>query len=257
MEEGRDLVEIKGISKSYNGVTVLDDISLTLNGGTCFGLVGNNGVGKSTLINILIDLIQPDNGNVEIGGKTYENDGIGIKQLMGILPEVSPVNNELSAYEQLWLTGLIYGIPKNELKGRIESLFSYFFDNMDDLKQLCGSYSTGMHQKLKLVAALMHKPQILILDEPFSGLDPSSSHQLIEFFNSYLRDDRLILLSSHNLSYVEKIANRVGILHEHHFVYDGSMEELTEKGTKIIENSLFELIKPQRKDEGGIQWLMD
>ncbi|HKJ30420.1 MAG TPA: ABC transporter ATP-binding protein [Balneolales bacterium] len=257
MQGSQVLIKLEDISKSFNDTEVLNDISLSLNGGTCFGLVGNNGVGKSTLINILIDLIKPDKGNVEVAGKSYFEDGISIKQLLGILPEESPVNLELTAYEQLWLTGLMYHIPKNELSDRIDSLYSFFFDDMDSLKKECSSFSTGMTQKLKLVAALMHKPKILILDEPFAGLDPSSSHQLIDFLSSYLNDDRLILLSSHNLSYVEKIANRVGILNDHHFVYDGSMEELTEKGTKIIENSLFELIKPQRKDEGGIQWLMD
>jgi len=257
MLDTQALLKIKGVSKSYNGVEVLENITFTLNGGTCFGLVGNNGVGKSTLINILIDLIRANSGRIEIDGKTYEQNGMEIRQIMGILPEASPINEELTAYEQLWLTGLMYRIPKNELSIRINSLFSYFFDDMKELYQDCASYSTGMRQKLGLIAALMHKPKILILDEPFSGLDPTSSHQLIEFLNSYLNTDRVILLSSHNLSYVEKIANRVGILHEKHFVYDGSMEDLTEKGTRVIEHSLFELIKPQRKDEGGIQWLMN
>lgn len=247
---------MEGLSKSYADKKVLENLSFELNGGTCFGLIGNNGAGKSTLINILIDVVKPDSGIVKIDGMTYDREPLAIRRRMGILPEASPINDELTGYEQLWLVGLLYGIPENELAKRIESLFSFFFDDQEDIHRRCDSYSTGMRQKLGLIAALLHKPNILILDEPFAGLDPSSSHQLLEFLNSYLRDDRIIFLSSHNLSYVEKVANRIGVLNKCHLVYDGGTEELTEKGTKLIEKSLFDLIQPARKDEGGLKWLM-
>lgn len=250
-------IQIEGLNKSYADKKVLDNISFELHGGTCFGLIGNNGAGKSTLINILIDVVQPDSGNVKIGGMSYVNDALEIRRKIGILPESNPINDELTAYEQLWLVGLLYGIPAGELSARIESLFSFFFDDMEDLYRRCDTFSTGMRQKLGIIAALMHKPEILILDEPFAGLDPSSSHQLLEFLGSYMRNDRIIFLSSHNLSYVEKVANRIGVLNKHHMVYDGDTEKLTENGTKLIEKSLFDLIQPEHKDEGGLQWLID
>ncbi len=250
-------IQIEGLHKSYADKKVLDNISFDLKGGTCFGLIGNNGAGKSTLINILIDVVQPDAGTVKISGMTYENDSLKIRRKIGILPEASPINDELTGYEQLWLVGLLYGISITDLTDRIESLFSFFFDDMEDLYRRCDSYSTGMRQKLGIIAALMHKPEMLILDEPFAGLDPSSSYQLLEFLSSYMRNDRVIFLSSHNLSYVEKVANRIGVLNKQHMVYDGDTEKLTENGTKLIEKSLFDLIQPEHKDEGGLQWLIN
>lgn len=235
---------------------VLENLSLEILPGTCYGLLGNNGAGKSTLINILLDLVQKNSGEVAINGLRYPQDTIAIRSMMGVLPEKDMIHPELTAYEQLHLSAMLYGIPENEREDRIQSLFRYFFETPEDIDKPCGSFSTGMRKKVGIIAALLHKPQILILDEPFSGLDPGSSVELIDFLKSYLINGRIGLISSHNLNYVEQLATHIGVIHNRQLLFNGSKKDFMQNGSGLIDRTLFELLKQTPKSNKELGWLL-
>lgn len=251
------MIKVDGLSKSFGNKSVLRDVSLEIGRGECYGLLGNNGAGKSTLINILLDLIPPDGGFLSIDGLAYPDDTIRIRSKMGVLPEKEVLHEELSAYEQLQLSAMLYGIAPSDRENRIITLFNYFFDSEEDLDKPCGSFSTGMRKKLGIINALLHKPDLLILDEPFSGIDPGTAVTLIDFLKSYLSDGRCALISSHNLSYVEQLATHIGVLHESKLLFNDTKETFLNNGSGLIDRTLFEMLYQTRKSAEGLKWLID
>ena len=246
-------ISLRSISKSYGKNKVLEDVDLQVETGSCYGLLGNNGAGKSTLINMIVDLSRADAGEVEVLGQKYTSKPLKIKAQTGVLPEQELLNSEFSGLEQLRFTGLLYGLEEKELIERIKALFNYFFDDEKTLYKACGDYSTGMRKKLGLIASVLHKPRLLILDEPFSGLDPSSSQDVIRFLKTYLTGDRTIMLSSHNLSHVEQLATHVGVLHNRKLMFSGSMDDFTVNGTSHIEKSMLDLMKTGEKSTQDLE----
>ncbi|MEX2641271.1 MAG: ABC transporter ATP-binding protein [Balneolales bacterium] len=240
-------LRLDSVSKRYGNNKVLEEVSLKIYPGSCYGLLGNNGAGKSTLINMIIDLTRADAGRVEIMGKNYGHSPLWIKSRIGVLPEQELLNSEFSGMEQLRFTGLLYGLNETDLILRIKTLFNFFFDDIADLDKACGTYSTGMRKKLGLIAAVLHKPDLLILDEPFAGLDPRSSQSMIRFLRTYLNEERAILLSSHNLSYVQQAATDIGVLHNRKLMYSGPINEFTGNGVNQVEKSLFDLLNADEK----------
>lgn len=257
------------ISKRYSsGELVLQDLSFELPAGLTLGLLGNNGAGKSTLIHILAGLLKPDfehpEGRLSLGGLQYDDarSEMDIRANTGLLPEEGLLNPDLSGNEQLDFSALLYGLDPAEenLQMRRNALLSYLFGDEQAantiLKQRCGSYSTGMKKKLGLVLALQHKPDLLLLDEPFSGLDPASSKRVIALLKSYKNELRSLLISSHNLSYVEQVADRIAILDGGKIVYFGSHDELTQNGNEQLETSLFRMIMPAEADTDKLDDLL-
>ncbi|MEX0684819.1 MAG: ABC transporter ATP-binding protein [Balneolales bacterium] len=249
-------LSLKSITKSYGDNMVLEGVDLQIETGSCYGLLGNNGAGKSTLINTIIDLTRADSGEVMVFGKKYSTSPLWIKSKIGVLPEQELLNSEFSGMEQLRFTGLLYGLEESDLLARIKALYNYFFDNENDLYKACGSYSTGMRKKLGLIAAVLHKPSMLILDEPFSGLDPLSSQAVIRFLKTYLTPERTILLSSHNLSHVEQAATHVGVLHNKKLAFSGLLSEFTVNGTNQVEQSMINLLKTDEKSTQELERLL-
>jgi len=234
--------------KTYGKLRVIDNLSFEFPSGCVLGLLGNNGAGKSTLIHILCDMIRPDAGHVEIAGIKYEDRPMHIRRQMGVLPESGLLNGDLSGREQIEFTALLYGIRPDDIREQVDAMLTYFFDDNSLLSRRCGTYSTGMKKKLGLILAFMHRPSVVLLDEPFSGLDPASARLVINFLNAYKRKDRTMLISSHNLSYVQQVATHIAVLHEGRFPFTGTREDFTEEGSKQIERSLFELIMPHEKE---------
>ena len=146
-------------------------------------------------------------------------------------------------------------MPKSELKERIESLFDFLFDNKSDINQKISGYSRGMKVKLGLCASLLHKPEVLILDEPFAGLDPYSADKLVQILKLY-RSKAAIVLSSHDLSYVEKVCNLIGVIDRGRLIFDGTIEKFTQSGSRYMSESLISLIKPQEYNLYELNWLL-
>lgn len=243
----------RNIDKAFGRLQVLDNLSFDFPSGCVLGLLGNNGAGKSTLINIMCDLIRPDSGEIIINGETFENNSLEIRSKMGVLPETGLLNTDLSGKEQLEFAALLYGIKPSDIAEQLDTMLNYFFDDLSLLSRRCGTYSTGMRKKLGLILAFIHKPTVALLDEPFSGLDPASARLVINFLKSYKREDRSILISSHNLSYVQQISTHIAVLHEGTFPFSGTYDDFTADGQNQLENSLFELIMPNEKDTNDLK----
>jgi ABC-2 type transport system ATP-binding protein len=251
---------IHNVSKFYGQHCVLDSISLTIELGQCFWLVGRNGAGKSTMINILADLIAPTNGEVSIGGKYYENpnEEVAIKRHLGVLPDKNPAVPQLSGWEYLQFVGLLHDLATADIKERSESLLSYFFDDPDEPYSRISGYSVGMLKKIGLCAALLHRPTYLLLDEPFSGLDPVMNTKVVQLLQSYLTPERAILLSSHDLGYTKKVITHIGILDGARLHFAGTIEAFQATSASMEESVLSVLLPAATasNDIGNLDWLL-
>lgn len=249
------MIKINNLTKTYKIVKVLDSISINIDNNSVYALLGKNGAGKSTLIDLMLDLIKPDIGTIIINNKAHNTFSKEDKLNLGVVSEDLALIEELNGLEYLTFIGKIYKLDKTILIKRIKDLFSYFFEDEKDLNKSIGSYSTGMKKKIAFCAAVLHTPKILILDEPFSGLDPFVANQMIEFLKIYKKNDRIIFISSHDLNYVEKIATHIGVLDASKLVYDSTLEHFTENGEKALDQALLKIIKPNNSELKCIDWV--
>ncbi len=210
----QQVLTIEGLSKRFGKKNVLTDVNLTIDKGECLGLIGKNGSGKSTLINIIIDVVKPDSGSILIFDEYINDEQVEVKKKIGVLPEFNPVIEEFSLQDYLEYVGLIYQLDKELIKTRSEYLIDYFFEEEPDQKKSIGQFSKGMKMKTGLCAALIHKPEFLILDEPFDGMDMFSSKNLVEFLNDYRERGNTILVSSHDMLFMERIVTKVSVIKE-------------------------------------------
>lgn len=163
---------------------------------------------------------------------------------------------ELSAIQFLTLISKIYKIKHETFEQRKNDLMSYFFDNAEDVgQQRLVSFSTGMKKKIGIIASVLHKPELLILDEPFSGLDPIAAQKTIDFINFYKNKDRTILLSSHDLSYVNQVATSILVLDQGKFMFNGTINQFTRNGLSEVSSSLLELLQPGDNKSIKPEWL--
>lgn len=223
-------LEILGVSKSFKkSGSILNQISLELDTGECLCLIGKNGSGKSTLINMIIGVVEPDSGQILVFGENFSGKEVNVKKKVGVLPEFNPVINEFSVQDYLKYVGLIYGVDEEVIKERSAYLIGYFFDEEPDSRKAIGQFSKGMKLKTGICAALIHKPELLILDEPFDGMDTFSSNSLVEFLNEYKLQGNAILVSSHDMLFMEKIASQVAVLKEDKLI-TSDLKEIEESG---------------------------
>jgi ABC-2 type transport system ATP-binding protein len=211
LERLTELIHCRAVSKSYASRKVLTCVDLILQSGIC-ALLGANGAGKSTLLRLLSGLEKPDSGSVLIDGLTYQNQGVEIRRNLGILPETLGLFESLTVLENLCAIGPIYGLTKRETETRAADLL--------DLLHLAPARHTrardcsfGMRKKSALGMALLHNPRILLLDEPFEGVDPASANDIQVVLRQLSSNGATILLTSHILSTVQQLATRVIILH--------------------------------------------
>ncbi len=250
-------IEISNLSKSYQNKTVFTGVNSTLKAGEIVGLLGKNGAGKSTLFNLLLGLIKPDKGHIMADGREVTAQNMAFKKRLGAITESNPLIEEFTGWQYLQFVGALHQLEKAELQARIKSLFAFFFDEESDLHKRTGSYSTGMKKKIALCAAVLHRPDLLVLDEPFSGLDPLAAQQMIKFLKAYHTPERLILISSHELSYLEKIATQIMVLNQQQIVYNAPLQQFLEEGESRMDEALYRLLVPVDKDMSGLGWMTD
>ncbi|HYK91902.1 MAG TPA: ABC transporter ATP-binding protein [Acidobacteriota bacterium] len=219
------MLEARGLFMWYSGVPVLNGVSFALKGGEVTGYLGPNGAGKSTTVRILTGLVQPSEGRVFWNGQDINRCPMEYKARLGYVPEEPLIYPFLTGCEYLQLVGRLRGIPERILAQKTDALMNLFSLRRYRHTAL-SSYSKGMQQKVLLAAALLHNPDILILDEPLSGLDVTSSLIVRNLIASLSLEGKVILFSSHILELVEKVCSRVIILHRGSLVADGSVESL-------------------------------
>jgi len=222
-------IQCEQLTKRFKTNTVLNEINFNMDGGQVYCLLGRNGAGKSTLINIMSDLLQPDDGQILFNGETFATNGLAIKKQIGLQSQYDQLIDEFNAVEYLQMIGFIYNMDAADLQQRINFVLAYFFDTGENVFKKIRQYSSGMKKKLTLCASLLHKPQVLILDEPFASLDPVASENLCKLINAYINKDRIIFISSHDLLYVDKVATHVGVLNNAKLAFNGTLQNF--KGT--------------------------
>lgn len=221
------MIEILHLSKSYGDVAAVSNLSLRIETGEIFALLGPNGAGKSTTVKIITGLIKPTDGVVRVAGFDVAESPIDVKSRIGYVPENALLYESLTADEYLDLIGELRHMEKSRMHSRRDELFALFSLTKEDRKKLLAEFSKGMKQKVLLIAALAHNPEVLILDEPLSGLDASAALIFKEVLRRYAHEgNKTIFFSSHVLDVVEKLCDRIAIINKGELVAIGTAQEL-------------------------------
>lgn len=232
------MLEIKNFTKSYGkGAPAVDGLTLTVKAGEIYGFIGHNGAGKSTTIKAVVGALGFEDGDIFIDGKSVKTDAIACKQITAYIPDNPDIYDHLTGIQYLNFVCDIFsvGAERNE---RIKK-YASDFEIEKNLGDLISSYSHGMKQKLVLISALVHAPKLLVLDEPFVGLDPIASHRLKGLMKELCANGSAIFFSTHVLEVAEKLCDRVGIIKGGKLVKEGSMAEIA--GDKSLESLFLEI----------------
>ncbi len=204
------MIKLENIFKRYNDTTVVENLNMHINAGEIVGIIGHNGAGKSTTMKMIAGLVEPTSGSVTVMGRDIRKEGVKIKQHIGYLPEESPLYEAMTAPQYLLFFSELYQMPRQKALKRIDELLGSL--DLPDKNKLTGEFSKGMKRKTAIARALLHNPDLLILDEPNSGLDPLTSFFIINYLKTLRKEGKTIVLSAHNLFHVETICDRVGII---------------------------------------------
>ncbi|HVU69278.1 MAG TPA: ABC transporter ATP-binding protein [Ktedonobacteraceae bacterium] len=247
----RDLLQVFGQK------TAVNRLNLTVKRGEFFGFLGPNGAGKSTTIKMFTGLLRPTAGVAYVGGVNVWQDQLRARALMGVLPEYLNLYERLTGREFLTFAGHMYGVAKADVQQRCEELL-HVLTLTGDADKLVIDYSVGMRKKLGLAAALIHRPQVLFLDEPFEGVDPVSSRVIRDILHDLTRHGTTIFFSSHIMEVVERLCTRVGIINQGVLVAEGTLEELrartSDGGDATLEEVFMRVIGVQ-EEAHNLSWL--
>lgn len=232
------MIEIKNVMKKYGDKVALKNITFNVNDGDIFAFIGHNGAGKTTLIKAIVGIHDFDEGEILINGKSIKKDPIACKKEMAFIPDNPELYDNMTAAEFINFMCDMYEIDGNTRKANIEK-YAKMFEIEDNLNDLIGSFSHGMKQKVALIAALSHNPKVLIMDEPFVGLDPIAVHAVKQVMSEMVKDGKIIFYSTHILDVAEKLCSRVAIIKKGELVKVGSMDEI--KGDNSLEKVFLEL----------------
>lgn len=221
----RGMLELRNISKHFASIAAVDRINFSARPGEVTGYLGPNGSGKSTTMKMITGLIEPTSGQILFNGESIHRDLIAYKQRMGYVPEEPHLYPHLSGLEYLLMVGQLRDLPQKRTAERIDGLLR-LFSLHSDRHVAISSYSKGMRQKILLSAALLHNPDLLLLDEPFSGLDIASGLVLRSLIQELAARGKVVLFSSHELETVERVCSHIIILHRGKIVADDSIERL-------------------------------
>jgi ABC-2 type transport system ATP-binding protein len=218
-------VVVQDLVRVFDKKVAVNHLNLRVERGEFFGFLGPNGAGKSTTIKMMVGLLRPTAGSVWVGGVDVWKNPLQARALMGVLPEYLNIYERLSGREFLKFAGHMYGVPEADIRHRSEELLKVL-TLIDDADKLIVDYSVGMRKKIALAAALIHRPQVLFLDEPFEGIDPVSSRVIRDILQDATRHGTTIFFSSHIMEVVERLCTRVGIINQGVLVAEGTLQEL-------------------------------
>ena len=232
------MLNIEHLTKRYGEKTAVDDLSLHIRPGEIFGFIGHNGAGKSTTLKSTVGILQFDAGTITIDGKNLRDEPVACKRELAYIPDNPDLYDFMSGIKYLNFIGDIYAIPADERQERIRK-YADLFELTGDLAQPISAYSHGMKQKLAVIAAWMHAPKLIIMDEPFVGLDPKAAHLLKEMMREHCDRGGAIFFSTHVLEVAEKLCDKVAIIKQGKLIKAGTMEEV--KGDDSLEEVFLEL----------------
>lgn len=232
------MLNIEHLTKTYGEKVAVDDLSLTIGAGEIYGFIGHNGAGKTTTIKACCGILRGDSGSITVDGISMEKDPLACKQRMAYIPDNPDLYEFMSGIKYLNFIADVYGVSAEDRAERIRALAARM-ELTDDLAQPISAYSHGMKQKLAIIAAFLHAPRLIIMDEPFVGLDPRASHLLKEMMREHCAAGGAIFFSTHVLEVAEKLCDKIAIIKGGRLIASGTMEEV--KGDQSLENVFLEL----------------
>ena len=232
------MLKIEHLTKAYGSKKAVDDLSLHIAPGEVYGFIGHNGAGKTTTIKSVAGILPFDSGRILVDGVDIAKDPIACKQRMAYIPDDPQLYAFMRGTEYLNFVGDIYGVGAAQRQERI-AIYAQAFDMTEDLGQAIGAYSHGMKQKLALMAAWLHQPRLILMDEPFVGLDPKAAHTLKGMMRTLCDQGGAIFFSTHVLEVAEKLCDKVAIIKDGRLIHSGTMEEV--KGDESLESVFLEM----------------
>lgn len=234
------MIRTTNLTRHFGSLAAVEGLSLTVNKGELFGFLGPNGAGKTTTIRMLIGLLRPTSGSALVAGHDVQQEPLAVKRATGYLAQTPLLYNKLTGREFLRFVGGLYGLEDSEIKPQTDRLLE-LVDLSEKGDQLIESYSGGMRHKIGLCSALLHKPQLLVLDEPLAGLDPASARRIKDLLRELCSRGTTVFLSTHVLEIAERVCDRVGILQRGELIAVGTMEELREQAQSAAGATLEDL----------------
>lgn len=232
------MIEIKKVTKKYGNKTAIKNISFDVNDGEIFAFIGHNGAGKTTLIKSIVGIHDFDSGEILINGKSIKDQPLECKKEMAFIPDNPELYENMRAIDYINFICDIYQIDQNTRKSNIKK-YAKLFDVEKYLNDTIESFSHGTKQKIAIISALAHNPKVLVMDEPFVGLDPKAVYEVKETMNEMLKEGKIVFFSTHILDVAEKLCSRVAIIKNGKVVKVGSIEEI--KGDKSLEKVFLDL----------------
>ena len=242
---------VRDLRKSYGSKPAVDGLNLEVPRGSFFGFLGPNGAGKSTTIRMLTGLIPPDSGSIEILGFALAAQELEIKRRIGLVPDESLLFDRLTGAEFLEFVGRMYGLPRATAIERARGLLDLFQLQLD--RKIIGEYSKGMRKRVAMAASLIHHPELFLMDEPFEGVDAVGARLMKDILIDQVRRGATIFLTSHVLEVVERLCDRVAIIHEGRIVNCGTLEELR-AGGESLEDAFVRIVGAENQME-RLDWL--
>ena len=232
------MLQIQHLTKRFGDKVAVDDLSLHIASGEIYGFIGHNGAGKTTTLRSVAGIQQFDEGEILIGGVSIKTDPLACKRMMAYIPDNPDLYDYMTGIQFLNFIGDVFAVPADARQSRIRD-YAGRFELTDDLAQPISAYSHGMKQKLAIISAWLHQPRLILMDEPFVGLDPKASHLLKEMMHEVCSDGGAIFFSTHVLEVAEKLCDKVAIIRRGALVRSGTMEEV--KGDESLESVFLEL----------------
>ena len=232
------MLQIQHLTKRFGDKAAVDDLSLHIAPGEIYGFIGHNGAGKTTTLRSVAGIQQFDEGEIRIGGVSIQADPLACKRTMAYIPDNPDLYDYMTGIQFLNFIGDVFAVPADVRQSRIRD-YAGRFELTDDLAQPISAYSHGMKQKLAIISAWLHQPRLILMDEPFVGLDPKAAHLLKEMMREVCDEGCAIFFSTHVLEVAEKLCDKVAIIRRGALVRSGTMEEV--KGDASLESVFLEL----------------
>ena len=232
------MLKINHLTKTYGEKKAVDDLNIHINPGEIYGFIGHNGAGKTTTLKSVVGILQFDQGEILIDGKSIQTDPLACKREIAYIPDNPDLYDYMTGIKYLNFIADVFGVSAQDRQTRIRK-YADLFELTEDLAQPIAAYSHGMKQKLAIIAAWLHQPKLIIMDEPFVGLDPKASHLLKEMMRDVCDAGGAIFFSTHVLEVAEKLCDKVAIIKGGKLIRSGTMEEV--KGDDSLEEVFLEL----------------
>jgi ABC-2 type transport system ATP-binding protein len=255
-------VHVRGLLKQYGDHRAVDHLDLEVPAGEFFGFLGPNGAGKTTTIRMLTGLLRPDQGTATVAGIDVVADPIGVKACIGVLPEEPVLYERLTGREMLWFAGRLHGLAAETVESRTDDLLRLMGLSDTDAEKLVVDCSLGMRKKIGLAAALLHRPRVLFLDEPFNGIDAVTSRGIYEVLREAVRGGMTVFFTSHVLEVAESLCTRLAIIHDGRIRAEGTLDDVRRQAGVASDMPLadlfVDLVEPGKRERatGPVEWLV-